>query len=199
MLACKGNVTAAEQFHDTSGRAGDEARVVFLRQLAEVEGVETVHVLLGRNAAKHRHLVESLGKWGLHKNTIHAGINVELFHQRFQFRLRDCHGRKNQSAFDTDFRCRGLFLLHVGDRSRIFPDANQRETGPATLDRGDLRSQFGHDDGRNLISVDQFHIQNRLGFFMRRKNRRFREGVCRPLRRGGRESSPPPRPARRGA
>ena len=61
VLAVQFHAGAHEQFHDAGGRAGDESGIIFLGDLAEVDGVEAVDVLLRGHAAEDGELVDVLG------------------------------------------------------------------------------------------------------------------------------------------
>jgi hypothetical protein len=60
-----------------------------VRDFAEVEGVETVDVLVGRDAAEHRHLVDVFRQGRLDENAVDRGVGVELVDQGEKLGLRE--------------------------------------------------------------------------------------------------------------
>jgi hypothetical protein len=73
VFAGKVHAAAREQFHDAGGRAGDEARVVLLCELAEVEGVEAVDILVRGDAAEDGDLVDVFRQRRLDEDAVDAG------------------------------------------------------------------------------------------------------------------------------
>jgi hypothetical protein len=67
---------AREEFHDAGGRAGDETGIVLLRDFAEVEGVEAVDVLVGRDAAEDRDLIDVFRQGRLDENAVDRGVSA---------------------------------------------------------------------------------------------------------------------------
>ena len=61
---------AREEFHDAGRRAGDKSGVILLSNFAEVDRIETVHILVGRDAPKDRDLVDVFRQRRLHQDAV---------------------------------------------------------------------------------------------------------------------------------
>lgn len=63
------------------GVQGHEQRLAALhRQLADVHGVEAIHVLLDGDGAQDALLVDVLRQGQLHQDAVNVGIGIELHH-----------------------------------------------------------------------------------------------------------------------
>ena len=115
MFAGERHLGAGKEFHDAGRGAGDETGVVLLREFAQVQRVEAVHILLGGDAAKDGAFVQPFGQRGLHQNAVDAGVRVEPVHQSFQLGLRDRGRWQDQTALDADVRRSRLLFPNIGN------------------------------------------------------------------------------------
>ena len=116
VLALQVDAAAREQFHDARRRARDKAGVVFLRDFAEVERVETIHVFFRGDAAKHRDFVDVLRQRRLHEDAVdRTGSAFSSSISCEEFRLRNRHRREHHPTRDADLGGGLLLFLHVGN------------------------------------------------------------------------------------
>jgi hypothetical protein len=103
--------------HHPGRRARHETRAAGHEQ-ADVERMESVGVLVGRDRALHRPGRDVLGQGQLDENAVHGGIGIEgrdpaeqfrLGHHVRQFQVHRAHadvGARHHLVADIDFRCR---------------------------------------------------------------------------------------------
>ena len=84
VLSSNLHVVAVEQLDAALRRAGNSERIATLHgELADVQGVEAIHVLLDGNGVQDAFLVDVLGERKLHKDSVDIRIRVQL-HDRLQ-------------------------------------------------------------------------------------------------------------------
>jgi len=149
---------AGEEFHDAGGGAGDKAGVVFLGDLADVDRVEAIDVLVRGEAAEGRGFVEVFGQGRLDQNTVDGRVGVEVVDEFFEFSLRGGGWRENDAALDADLGGGLLFFLHIGNGRRVVADAHEGDARLTPGEGGDLGFEFGDDVSRDFVTVDQFHV-----------------------------------------
>ena len=148
---------AGDEFDDAGGGAGHEAGFVLLAEFSDVDGVESVDVLVGGDAVEGLGFVEVFGKRCLHEDAADGGVGVEGIDAFKEGFAGDVSGKEVKLATDPDAGG-GLFLFaDVGDRGRVFTDANEGNGGLGVGEGADLGSEFFDDGFGDGVSVDALH------------------------------------------
>src|SRR5690606_39243215 len=120
-----------------------------------IDGVETVDVFFGENAAKGGDFVDVWREGGLDEDSVDGGIRVLPVDEGEEFFVGD-GGRKNgEAAVDADFGGGFLFFVYVGNRGWIFADADEGDAR-FLVELANFRGEFVDDLGGDFVSVDEF-------------------------------------------
>ncbi len=102
------------QHDDASRRAGHKERVPPLHdQTANVDRMETIHVLVQADDPQDRFIVQVSGQRQLHQDAINVGVFVQLPHQPLHLFLAGVLQQQGLGGIDTRFLAGPAFAPHV--------------------------------------------------------------------------------------
>ena len=157
MLAFCLDAAALNELHDAGRGAGDEAAVVFLAQLADVDGVKAVHVFAGQDAIKGFSFVDVVWQWCLDQNAADVGVCVQCVDLSKQVFLADVLGEDVHAAADADAGSGFLLLADIGNRCGILADTDDGDDWFLAWKGADFLSQFFNDGFCDSVAVDELH------------------------------------------
>ena len=146
-------------------RAGDECIRIAERELRDVDGMESVHVLSRVERLDDRALINVLRRRRLHEDAVDRGVVVQGAHDIEELRLRGVVRQRVLHAVHPEFRG-GLFLAaHIRVRRRIVADHDNREPRlhAASGERGDRGAGLFVDALCDGFSVNQSHAETSGG------------------------------------
>ena len=107
--------------------AGDKTGGVAEHQLADVDRVETVHVLLRQDRRVHIGLIEMTRQRRLHQNAMDLQVGIELRDEFQQISFRSGLGQEVRDRSDGETGAHPLLHAHVNLRSGIIADPNESQ------------------------------------------------------------------------
>ena len=125
-------------------------------EAAEIHGVETVHILHGREGIENGVLVNLRWEWELRQDAVEAWVGVELGDDAEEVRLGGVAGKADglgeHAGFFASFRFRG----DVAQRRRIVADEDGGKTGRHAVRAagGGALRDLPPDIGRNGGTID---------------------------------------------
>ena len=122
------DATFLKKPHAAARRAGNKPGWVIHGKLGHVDRVKTVNILGGINGGDHGRLVNVFGKRRLHEDAVDERVVIKIADERDNLGLARV-GRKFV-LYRVQAQFRGLLVLrpHIGARSRIVADEDNRQT-----------------------------------------------------------------------
>ena len=161
----QGHLGLGQQGHHAGGGAAAGAGIT-AHQAAEVEGMETVGVLVGIEGQQQRAAVELGWQGQLHQDSVDGGISVEPPDFGFEVGLGRGGGVVTAKAGNADAGT-GLFLVgHVHGTGGVITDPQHRQTrGAAGLGQagGNRCGQAGFVAGRQGAAIEALGCHHRCG------------------------------------
>ena len=128
LLALHRDLIAVEHLHHACRCTGQ--KIVFAEHdLADVHGVERVHVLLRIDRRDDRLVVKVLGKRKLYQNAVDVGLVVQRFHQREQLLLCGLGRKRILLGHKADRFAGFLFIVDIHARGRVVADDHHCQSG----------------------------------------------------------------------
>jgi hypothetical protein len=141
-----------KQFHDPEWRARHQEWPP-VREMANIGGVEAVHVFGRIDCFDHRLRINAAGQWQLHKYAVDIGVVVQASDHAEQLLRRGVGLQANGPRVDPCLTRRPILGAHIDLAGWILADQDNRETRHEA-GSGDFRRDFGTQGGGDSLAVD---------------------------------------------
>jgi len=178
-----GAMGLADKQHGASGRAGNQAAVeISGHQLAGVDHMQPIDVLLGPDRLDHRIGIEMRGQRQLHQDAVDVGILVQRGHQRLKFGLRGVLGQGVLHRFEAALLGHAALGGDIDMGGRIIADNHHGEARPGAglcLERRTGRTHLFDHARRDGFAVNHLRHGHPFCFPVARRRPAFRAATLR--------------------
>ena len=152
--AFDGHVAAAQNFHHSGGRAGDQPGTS-RDEMADVHRMEAVDILRGVDRFKNLFRIDLRRQRELHEDSVDIVARVEILDQFEEFVRGNRGGRRDVEAGEAELAAGRDFAVHVDFRRRVVADEHgcKARLDSHRRERSDFAREFGVDLISNCVAA----------------------------------------------